>query len=214
MFQWTISMSRTVLGLDNLHICLLGRNKAYKYWVPTLPLIEHGAYGSSHFSPKAVIIAGGYLIRSVVVHRNKLTLRADFNATAILEVIGVPTEVKKLEINGERYKYKVNKLGNWKTTYQYRAPHISVPSLDKFTWNVIDSLPEIQPEYDDDRWPSADHVYTNNTIAPLQTEVSLFGSDYGFHTGVIGFRGHFVATGYEESFYLSTQGRFAYGTSV
>ena len=43
---------------------------------------------------------------------------------------------------------------------------------------------------------------------------SLYSSDYGFHTGNILWRGHFVATGKERNFSAEVQGGAAFGISV
>jgi hypothetical protein len=51
-------------------------------------------------------------------------------------------------------------------------------------------------------------------VYKLQTPTSLFGSDYGYNTGVLVFRGWFVAKGGESSFLLTTQGGSAFGSSV
>jgi hypothetical protein len=46
------------------------------------------------------------------------------------------------------------------------------------------------------------------------TPVVLYSSDYGFHTGNILWRGHFVATGSESSFSVNVIGGAAFGYSV
>lgn len=46
------------------------------------------------------------------------------------------------------------------------------------------------------------------------TATSLYASDYGYHTGPLLYRGHFVATGDESSIYLLTEGGYTYGHSV
>jgi hypothetical protein len=82
-------------------------------------------------------------------------------------------------------------------------------------WKYIDSLPEIQSDYDDSQWPDANLAKTyDDKVQPLLTPVSLLGSDYGFNTGVLVFRGHFTANGDETSLFLETQGGSAFGTSV
>lgn len=158
---------------------------------------------------------GGYLIRSASVDGTSLSLQADFNTTTTLEVIGVPRGVSKLQINGETTKYKVDSEGNYIVQIDYKVPALSLPDLSTAKWSYIDSLPEIQPDYDDSAWPSANLKSTNNTyFGPLKTPVSLYASDYGFHTGALLFRGHFTATGAETNLYISTIGGSAFGSSV
>lgn len=126
----------------------------------------------------------------------------------------MPQEAQTLYINGVEYPVSVVTDGFWNTTIDYQDPKIQLPSLRELDWKYVDSLPEIQASYDDSRWTSADHTSTNNSVAPLSTHVSLYGSDYGFHTGYLLFRGHFVATGSESIFQLTTQGGNAFGSSV
>lgn len=212
--QWTASSKRRVLQIGNLHIYLLDRNTAYNYWVPDLPSAENGAYGTSHLNPESVIVAGGYLVRSVEVSKSTLAIRGDFNSSTSIEVIGAPKGANKLTLNGSGLKYKTNSLGNWVATATYSPPKLAVPELKKLAWKVVDSLPEIDSGYDDSNWPAADHTTSNNTLFPLKMPVSLYGSDYGFHAGVLVMRGHFTASGVESSLYLSTQGGFAFGSTV
>jgi hypothetical protein len=75
-------------------------------------------------------------------------------------------------------------------------------------------LPEVKAGYDDSAWTTADHTTTNNTVQPFLTPVSLYASDYGYHTGALLYRGHAIATGSERQIYLSTQGGSAFASSV
>lgn len=162
-----------------------------------------------------LIVNGGYLVRSASASGSTLSLRADFNTTGKIEMIGVPSGLTLLTINDEAADYTVNSDGNWVADPGYTRPKVTVPSLASLEWYSVDSLPEIQPDYDDSAWTDADHTTTNNTFAqPFLTRVSLYGSDYGYHTGALLFRGHFTASGTESQLYLSTQGGTAFGASV
>jgi len=94
------------------------------------------------------------------------------------------------------------------------VPKVHLPNLKDLEWKYVDTLPELQTSYDDSHWVSADHTTTNNTVAPLTNPTSLYGQDYGFNTGYLLFRGHFVATGDETTFAAQTQGGTAYGSSA
>ncbi|KAK1779963.1 glycoside hydrolase superfamily [Copromyces sp. CBS 386.78] len=202
--QWKTNSERRILKAGNLHIYILDRNSAYNYWAPQI------ADTSS-----SLIVNGGYLIRSASINGASLSLQADFNTTTTLELIGVPRGVSKLQINGETTKYRVDSEGNYIVKIDHKVPTLSLPDLSKAKWSYIDSLPEIQPDYDDSAWPSANLKSTNNTnVGPLKTPVSLYASDYGFHTGALLFRGHFTATGAETKLYISTIGGKAFGSSV
>jgi hypothetical protein len=179
------------------------RNSAYNYWVPDLD-------GNS-----PLIVNGGYLVRSAAVKGKTLCLKADYNATTTIELIGVPSGVTSLQINDNSVQHSVNSEGNWVANPGYASPKLKLPTLSALDWKYIDSLPEIKSSYDDSAWPKADHTATNNTyVQPLLTPVSLFASDYGFHAGALLFRGHFTASGSETTLYLSTQGGSAYGMSA
>lgn len=97
----------------------------------------------------------------------------------------------------------------------YQPPELVVPLLSDLNWTYIDSLPELQPSFDDSQWPNADHITTNNTSqGPLPTPVSLYASDYGFHCGVLVYRGHFVADGPEATLHINTTGGLAFASSA
>lgn len=68
-------------------------------------------------------------------------------------------------------------------------------------------------DYNDSSWTDGDIVTSNNTQRNLTTPVSLYGSDYGYNTGYLLYRGHFQSNG-KESLFLETQGGSAYGHSV
>ena len=153
-------------------------------------------------------------MRNATVSSGCLNLVGDFNATTAIEVIGgAPSELTELTINGESVSFEQDHDGVVTANVPF-SPDITVPSLDSLEWQYIDSLPEIQQNYDDSDWPNADLTYSNNTNFNLSTPTSLFGADYGFSTGVLIYRGHFTANGQESSLFLMTQGGSAFGTSV
>lgn len=193
---------------------LQDRNSAYNYWVLKAPN-KDGLFAPS-IGAATVVLQAGYLMRNVTVSAGPtLNLVGDFNATTKIEVIGgAPRNLATLNINGKSTQFTQDQHGVVDATIEFNPPAINVQSLSSLDWKYIDSLPEIQPGYDDSLWPSADLKSTFNDKEPLRTPVSLFGSDYGFNTGVLLFRGHFTANGKESSLFLETQGGSAFGTSV
>lgn len=178
------------------------RNSAYNYWVADV-------------TDGAVVVNGPYLVRSASIEDDRLILAADFNKTTSIEIIGVPSGVTSLQVNQVALVHTVDSLGSWTASQDYSPPEFSIPDLSSASWYYIDSLPEISPSYDDSAWPSADHTNTTNPVgSPLLTPVSLYGSDYGFNTGSLLFRGHFTASGNESQIELQTQGGEAFGASV
>ena len=95
----------------------------------------------------------------------------------------------------------------------FDRPNFILPNLTDLDWRYIDSLPEITALYDDSGWPDASLASTNNPNN-LSTPKSLYGSDYGFYTGNLLFRGHFMANGNESTLLLQSQGGEAFGVSV
>jgi len=143
-----------------------------------------------------------------------LHIDGDLNATVPIKVIGAPSNVRSLHFNSDSVPFTTDPVtGDWSSTVKYSAPEISLPDLSKLDWKTLDNLPEIQSSYDDSAWTKADHTTSVNPYT-LLTPTSLFGSDYGYHTGVLLFRGHFVATGKESTCKIHTQGGWAFGSSV
>lgn len=172
-------------------------------------------FASDENTASSIIVKAGYLVRTAYLQGSDLHLTADFNATTSIEVIGAPSKAKNLVINGNKASVKVDKNGIWSTSVKYTAPKLDIPSLKDLKWKSLDTLPEIQNSYDDSLWTVANHQSTNNSIgSPLKIPTSLYGSDYGFHTGYLIYRGHFVANGDEKTFFVETQGGTAFGSSV
>lgn len=155
-------------------------------------------------------------MRNATVVGSTLNLIGDFNATAPIEVIhGAPAALGELTINGQSTKFSQDAYGVVTAEVAYNPPsNISVPSLASLNWKYIDSLPEIRNGYDDTLWPVANLNHSYNDLVTLKTPVSLIGTDYGFSTGVLLFRGAFTANGKESALFLETAGGSAFGTSV
>ena len=186
---------------------------AYNYWVLKLPN-DRGLY-PPNLSATTVIVKAGYLMRNATVSGSTLNLVGDFNATTPIEVIGgAPSNLATLNINGKSTKFTQDKYGVVTANVAFKPPSVTIPTLKSLNWRYIDSLPEIQNTYDDSLWPKANLKHSKDQRSGMTTPVSLIGSDYGFVTGVLEFRGHFVANGKESTLNLTTWGGDAYGTSV
>ncbi|KAE8389443.1 glycoside hydrolase superfamily [Aspergillus alliaceus] len=213
--QWNVSAERQVISFgDKLEVYLLWRNHAYNYWILDLPL--PGPVGL-HVSPSranfSVIVRGGYLMRNATISNGILSLTGDLNTTTEIEVIAAPAGCcSALTFNGKKIKTRLTS-GRLNGLLEYEAPIIAFPDLNTARWHYIDSLPELESCYDDSRWTVCDHETSNNP-RKLTTPTSLYASDYGYHAGSILYRGHFIANGGEASFYLSSQGGYAFAHSV
>lgn len=154
-------------------------------------------------------------MRTAKVDGTTLALTGDLNATTPVEIFGgAPAGLTSLTFNGQDVDFTTSKEGVVSATVDYPKPKFAVPQLQDLKWKYIDSLPEAQSSYDDSNWKTADLKKTYNSLRPLTTPVSLYSSDYGFHTGTLLYRGAFTATGNESTLYLSTQGGSAFGFSA
>ncbi|CAG8948755.1 hypothetical protein HYFRA_00001876 [Hymenoscyphus fraxineus] len=202
--QCVADSTRKMIQMGTLTVYMLDRNSAYDYWVPDIG----PAYGTSYLNPESVIIKAGYLVRNASITEDCLYISADFNTSSSVEVIGAPSRISKLLINGEEQSYP-------KTEITLPALDLALPDLSGLDWSYVDSLPETKDGYDDSLWVIADHATTPNPVGmPLLTPVSLYGSDYGFHVGALVYRGSFTSTGLESSLYILTRGAWAFASSV
>ena len=165
-------------------------------------------------NPEAVIINGGYLVRSVAIRGFTLSIQADFDNTTHLEIIGVPSGVSSLVVNSQTLQHESNHLGNWVAIMKMIPATVRLPELSSLNWYSLDSLPEIRPDYSDAAWPGANLTFTYNTANPLKTPVSLYAADYHFDSGALIFRGHFTALGTENELFIETQGGGVFASSV
>ncbi|CAG8954507.1 hypothetical protein HYFRA_00004420 [Hymenoscyphus fraxineus] len=213
--NWKVSTTRQVAQIGDLFIYMLDRNTAYNLWVPDFVRDDAwGAYTSNIEDRTSVIVQAGYLIRTVYINGPALHLTGDANATTPIKVIGAPSSVRSLHFNDLKLEITTDPItGEWTSTIPYTPPEIALPDLTTLDWKYIDSLPEISPGYDDSLWTLASKTNSTNPYQ-LRTPTSLFGSDYGYHTGVLVFRGSFVAAGNESTFAIQTQGGSAFGSSV
>lgn len=220
--QWNVSEERKVLHYgNNLDVYLLWRNSAFNYWV----LEQEAAFPTGNYTSEGketVIASAGYLLRTVEKVGSDLYFTGDLNATTTLEVIaGVAGSNSTIYFNGAPISGVTSTNGRLTATLTYSPPSIDIPDLSSLDWKYIDTLPEIQNNYDDYAWTAADHINTTNnardvwgTVFELVTPTSLLAADYGYHTGSLIYRGHFLAQGNESSLYLETQGGSGFGHSV
>lgn len=153
-------------------------------------------------------------MRNVSIEGAALHIYGDLNSTVPIRVIGAPKSTKDLHFNSQKLPFTTDPItGEWTSTLNYSAPTLNLPDLSSLDWKCVDDLPEIQHRYDNSLWTNANQTTTNNPLN-LSMPTSLYGSDYGYNTGALLFRGHFTATGDESMFYLETQGGTGFGSSV
>ncbi|KAM3086216.1 hypothetical protein ACMFMF_000170 [Clarireedia jacksonii] len=218
ILNWQTSPTRRVVKVGSLFVYILDRNSAYNYWVPDFVRSDKwGAYDSGVNNTASVIVEAGYLVRTVSQQGSDLHITGDLNASVPFKVIGAPNNIKNLYFNSEQVNYTTDaQTGELSSTLTYSTPEINLPNLSTLSWKYLNNLPEIQSTYDDSAWTivNSTNTYSNPYLTPLRTPVVLNGPDYGYSTGVLVFRGHFTATGNESTFFISTQGGSAFGSSV
>jgi hypothetical protein len=161
------------------------------------------------------IVVGGELMRNVTVDGNRMRIVGDTSHGRLdIKVLGgAPEPLERPSFNGIDYRFQQDSDGVVTTVAGCIMVSYKYPNLKGKAWKSIDSLPELHANYSDSKWTVADKP-TQNTMHPLKTPVSLYGSDYGFHLGYMLFRGTFKATGEERTFGVQTRGGLAYADSV
>ncbi|KAI0662113.1 glycoside hydrolase superfamily [Cubamyces menziesii] len=199
---------------------------AATFWAPAIPSATRDTIrGFEHYwqfgTNTTVLVGGPYLVRnaSLADGGHTLALRGDLNTSVQLTVIAPPT-VTGVTWNGERVdslRATTQAHGRGFLTGQLAqrvsAKSVHVPQLTG--WKFADSLPEIQPGFDDSAWVVADHRTTNISEKPLFGDGRvLFGCDYGFCENNVLWRGHFNGTGSETSVNLTINGGSSFAASV
>jgi Beta-galactosidase jelly roll domain/Beta-galactosidase, domain 3 len=214
LFTSWIEIALTIIGFLTSYVAIIGgRSKSRSIGFIRelmLTIISSTNIGNT----TSVIVEAGYLVRSVYIEGTSLNIEGDLNATTPIKIIGAPANTKDLKFNSKRLDITIDPVtGDWSSTLEYIAPTIMLPDLSALEWKYLDNLPEIQNLYDDSAWLNADHMTSTNPFK-LRTPTSLFASDYGYNSGVLIYRGHFIANGKETNVQINTQGGSAYGTSV
>jgi beta-galactosidase len=212
VLQWQVTTSRKVVKIDDLHLYLVWRNEAYNHWVLELPAADPVGNFTS-LSKERVIVSAGYLIRSAKIMDDNLALTGDVNVTTMLEVLSAPAAVNSLTFNGFPLPTSKTQVGNLAAMVHYSPPNIQIPNLSQLQWKIVDSLPEIQPSFNDAPYRALAHTSSNNP-RNLSTPKSLYAMDYGYHAGSFIYRGHFTANSLETTTWLNVSGGVGFGHSI
>jgi hypothetical protein len=186
---------------DGTLVYLLDLYTAWQFWAPTTSK-------SASVSPdKQIFVLGPYLTRTASVINGEVHISGDNNVTTTIEVYtGKP--IRTIVWNGIRLQADKTPWGSVRAKIpgtEHRQ--ISLPLLTR--WKSADSLPEINPLYDDSKWTVCNKTTTLSPVAPITLPV-LFSSDYGFYTGQKVYRGYFNSVN-ATSVNLTTSGGLAFG---
>ena len=107
----------------------------------------------------------------------------------IIRVYTGNLKVTKIKWNGKEISTKKTAYGSLiGSAPGAQDAKISLPTLK--SWKAQDTLPEIQPGYDDSRWTVCNKTTSVNSVKPLTLPV-LYSGDYGYHAGTKVYRGRF-----------------------
>ncbi|TRM69220.1 glycoside hydrolase family 35 protein [Schizophyllum amplum] len=199
------------VSINDGSIVLLLMDKATANTWSVSDIAGEGDFGGffSVGTNQSVLVGGPYLVRTAVIDSNTLALTGDLNGTTSIEVFA-PASVTEVTWNSESLDLATSSRGSYTATISVDDGSIELPVLG--TWKVSGSLPEIDPNFDDSDWMTADLPETNYTnLPPIAGDKVLYSQQYGFYGGNLLFRGHFDATGDETAVALTVQGGFAFG---
>ncbi|KAH0614278.1 uncharacterized protein H6S33_006164 [Morchella sextelata] len=176
----------SVVQLPGATFLLTDKSTAYQFWAPGIK--------TAYYEPPEshVLVSGPYLVRNATAHGKTLDLVGDINKDIQLEVFANST-FSSITWNGERLNTKKSKYGS--RIANLSGPNLEklkIPSLNGTKWKTIDSLPEIDPDFDDSAWVKADKMNSTNQYFPPKTLPVLYAGEYGYHTGNTIYRGRFI----------------------
>lgn len=168
----------SVVQIPGATFLLADRPTAYQFWAP-------GIKTAYYESPEShVLVSGPYLVRNATAHGKTLSLIGDINKDIKLEIFANST-FSSITWNGENLDTKKTKYGS--RIVNLKGPdlrRLEIPSLNstRTKWKTIDSLPEIDPKFDDSAWVKADKMNSTNQYFPPKTLPVLYAGEYGYHT--------------------------------
>ncbi|KAG7094115.1 hypothetical protein E1B28_007729 [Marasmius oreades] len=201
-----------VSGSTSLVVIMLEKPLANQWHAPLIP--GNGTSFGNYFSVgtnESVLVSGPYLVRTAAIAGNSLQLIGDLNGTTTVEFIA-PASVSQLVWNGLPVATTKTSRGSLQATISSNGTFV-LPKLNN--WRVTDSLPEIDPAFEDSTFTLADQTTTNYTnLPPLSGNRVLYSQQYGYYGGNQIFRGRFNASGSETGVSLTVQYGFAGGYSA
>lgn len=217
----------TVWDSDKQLVLYADTETAGTFWAPVIPSADANdpfrsfwQYGTN----TSVLVAGPYLVRkaSITDRGRTLELTGDLNAAdppAVTLSIIAPKSVIQAKWNGKLVPFAPTASPSSPSVryaqigIRKEALSVKVPSLTG--WKYHDSLPEIQPGYDDSKWVDANKKTSNMPWVPYYGDGTyLYACDYGFCENNVLWRGHFESTGMEKSVNLSIYGSSAFAATV
>ncbi|KAF8601289.1 hypothetical protein BDV93DRAFT_495966 [Ceratobasidium sp. AG-I] len=185
-----------------------------KIWAPRVS----GTAGNGIYdlSPRtgSVFVFGPYLVRNATIKGSTVAIAGDLlsGKATDLEVL-VPASVKSVSWNGKAVKVQKTAWGTLKGSVAVGDLTPKLPSLKTLEWRCTDSLPEVNPGFDDSKWVTAWKTTPGSARYPLRGgKLVLYAGEYGYHQGNLLYRGTFEGNATGVNFVV--QGGDGFGFSV
>ncbi|KAF7360949.1 putative beta-galactosidase A [Mycena sanguinolenta] len=175
----------TVVTFGNTRIIVGDKKTVSGFFAPRLTV---SGTGHSHYDlgpdVSSVLVLGPYLVRSATAHGPVLQLTGDLNATTTLDVFA-PKEFTSITWNGATVQTTKSDIGSLRGEVKFPAAiaNATIPVLANLEWKCADSLPELDPAFDDSTWVLANKTTTQRPLQPTAGKFVLYTSEYGFHAG-------------------------------
>jgi hypothetical protein len=134
-----------------------------------------------------ILVGGPHLVRNASLGADgTLALHGDLNSSVTLQVIG-PPHMTAVTWNGKpvaKDSTATDVLSRFPGSF---VGHLTFPSTKMAVpvltgWKFSNSLPEIQPTFDDSHWVVANHTSTHIPFKPYYGDGRvLYGCDYGLY---------------------------------
>ncbi|KAK3940357.1 family 35 glycosyl hydrolase [Diplogelasinospora grovesii] len=206
-FTYTQAPGATAVKLSSgVLIYLLEQQTAWTFWAPPTTLTPYPS------AQQKLFILGPYLVRSASVSHQVLHIVGDSDTSTTIEAcVGPSTIINTIDWNGVRLPATKTPYGSYTATIPGAENRtVTLPSLSASRWHSADSLPEVNPGYDDSRWRVCNKTATLSPVAPLTLPV-LFSSDYGFYVGPKIYRGYFSGSDAATAVNITASGGLAFG---
>ncbi|VDC04598.1 unnamed protein product [Peniophora sp. CBMAI 1063] len=206
-------LTRVDVGNDTT-LLIVDKVSAYGLWAPRLVGDNNTTTYDQSPDTSSALVTGPYLVRNATLEGTTLALYGDLNATTTISVLA-PSNITSFTWNGAQVDANIDDFGFLSGSVSINVTEVQLPDLRGAEWWVIDSLPEVQDDFDDSEWVTANLTSAKSPYQPYNGTYVLYADFYGFHQGNTIYRGHFNGTG-ASGVELSVQGgqNFSYGAWI
>ena len=162
----------STVSLGTATIFIADKRTALSFWNVHLPTPNVSTYDRAPDVP-SVFVFGPYLVRNATLSQEGrvLALHGDINATTTLDLVAPPS-VERVTWNGLSVPVVRSHLGTLQGTLPFSATPPELPDLRAAEWLCADALPEIQDDFDDSDWVTANKTSTARPYKPFAGKAS------------------------------------------